>query len=154
MVDILNAAPGIVGAGGAGGLLLVLVLYLVKANRDDRTQHRETVAALTKEHRDENADLEQKIDRLEARIDDLQRLVDDERGLRRDAEDRAARAESQLAVLQRVTGAAHAPATTRLPPPQHLANGEATNPYLEARGDQPGAGRGSAPRGPRPHQEP
>lgn len=132
MVDILTAAPGIIGAGGAGGLLLILVIYLIKANRDDRTQHRETVAALTAEHRNENAELEAKIDRLEQRIDDLQKLVDDERRVRRDAEDRAARAESELAVLRQTLGAAYGPATTRLPPaPPH---GEVdTHPRLHPR---------------------
>ena len=132
MVEILTAAPGIIGAGGAGGLLLILVIYLVKANRDDRTQHRETVAALTAEHRNENLELEAKIDRLEARIDDLQKLVDDERRVRRDAEDRAARAESELAVLRQTIGAAYGPATTRLPPAP--PNGEAdTHPRLHPR---------------------
>lgn len=135
MSEILTAAPGLAGAG-AGGLLLLLVMYLVKANRDDRIQHRETVAALTAEHRQEDADVEAKIARLEKRIDELQRLVDDERDLRRAAQDRAARAESEAATLRQATGASYDPATTRLAPPPLGGLAPGANPLED--GDGPG----------------
>ncbi|MBP2370203.1 hypothetical protein [Pseudonocardia parietis] len=118
MADILSLAPVLTGASGAG-LLVLFVMYLVKANRDDRLQHRETIAALREEHRREVAGLEGKIDRLEKRIDDLQGLVDTERQARRDAQEEAHRAEvrasiaeQRLAALMQVSGGAHDPATT------------------------------------------
>lgn len=124
MAEILSAAPALVGAG-SGGLLLLAFMYLVKANRDDRHQHRETVAALRAEHRQEVEGLDAKLDRLGKRLDELQRLVDDEREMRRAAQDRAARAESEAATLRHLTGAAHDAATAWLapPPPGGMAAG-------------------------------
>lgn len=123
MAEILSAAPGLAGVG-AGGTLLLLVAYLFKSNRDDRSQHREIVDALREQHREESGDLEAKIDRLETRIDELQNVIDSERALRRDAQDQAARAEArasaaeaQYLALRHMMGADDAPATTRLPPP-------------------------------------
>lgn len=120
MAEILAAVPGLAGAG-VGGLLLLLVMYLLKANRDDRQQHRETVAAFREEHRREVADLETKIDRLEQRIDDLHKAVDVEREQRREAQDAKSRAETRAAAaeatLRQVTGGVHGPATSWLPPP-------------------------------------
>lgn len=138
MAELLSAAPGLAGAG-FGGLLLLLVVYLLKWEREGRIQHRETVAALKTEHRDEGKSLESKIDRLEARIDELQKVIDAERSLRRDAQDQAARAEaraaaaeSHAAALRQLMGAGHDPASTWLPP----------SPELPARPVDPGDGLG------------
>lgn len=127
MGEIIAAVPGLAGAG-VGGLLLLLVMYLLQANRADRTQHRETVTALRTEYREESKDFEAKIDRLETRIADLEKVVDTERSLRRDAQDtasraesRAATAESQLFALREARGGADDPATTWLASPPNSA---------------------------------
>lgn len=132
MGEILSAAPGFIGAG-ASGLLIFLVIVLIKANRDDRAQHRETLAAVREDHRKEATDLMAKIDRLEKRLDDLQRVLDDQRELRRAAEDRAGRAAAQLAALEQVTGVAHDPATTRLAPPSTAGMAPGPDPDDERR---------------------
>lgn len=148
MGEILGAVPGLAGAG-AGGLLLLLVMYLVKANRDDRGQHRETVTALRAEHATQVKDLQDRIDRLDKKVDELQRLVDDERELRRAAEDRAGRAEAQLSAWQQVTGgAADGPATTRLPPAPPVGMAPGPDP-VDDRG-HPGGGQGGRRRRPSP----
>lgn len=122
MSELLAALPGIASLG-TGGVLLVLVGYLIKANRDDRAQHQETVAALTAERGKEAGDQQGRIDRLENRIDELQAQVDVERELRRAAQDnaaaavaRAAAAELQYTALRQVMGADRDPATSWLPP--------------------------------------
>lgn len=137
MGEILTAVPGLAGAG-AGGLLLLLVMYLLKSNRDDRAQHRETVAALRAEHRQEVEGLDAKLDRLGKRIDELQRLVDDERELRRAAQDRAARAESEAATLRHMTGTAHDAATAWLPPPPVGGMAPGPDPVDDSRGPDRG----------------
>jgi vacuolar-type H+-ATPase subunit I/STV1 len=113
-VDLATLVP----AGGIAGVLALVILYLLNANRQDRIEHRNerqerdrAMAAQREEHRAEMADLRreygEQIARLESRVDQVEREMEDERQARIAAEAtaateriRAATAEHQLALIR------------------------------------------------------
>jgi multidrug resistance efflux pump len=87
-----SALTTLVPAGGLGGVLLVLVGYLLRQIPADRADYR---ASLTEEqHRTEAA--EKRLTAALERIERVQALVDEERQKRRDAETIAATAQQEL----------------------------------------------------------
>lgn len=85
--------PGGLGAVGTGGLLVMVVLYLLNANRQDRKEYQEAVDKAEKRADDAEA----RRSAADARLDALQQALDEARAARRAAEDRAALAERELA---------------------------------------------------------
>ena len=90
------------GSLGIAGALVVVIIYLLAANRTDRSQYREALASMQASYSKELATLRQ-------RVDDLETEVDLERDERRRAQDNAAdasrraiSAEARLAQLERL----------------------------------------------------
>lgn len=69
------------GAGGVGGILLAVIVYLLRTNQSDRKDYREAVS-----------DWEGQFDDQVDRYRELQQRLDEERDLRRKAEDSQSRA--------------------------------------------------------------
>jgi cell division protein FtsB len=111
---------------GVAAALVIVIGYLLAANRSDRAQHRETVTALITQHAADRVSDKAKLAQLSQRVDDLEAEVDLERDERRKAQDlaadaqrRAVAAEAQIALYHRITegGSGDRPATTYLDPP-------------------------------------
>lgn len=81
------------GSLGIAGALVLVIVYLLAANRTDRSQYREALASLTAQY---SAD----ISALRKRVDDLEAEVDLERDERRRAQDNAAEASRRAAVAE------------------------------------------------------
>jgi hypothetical protein len=91
--DLANLLPaGGLGAVGVGGLLVMVVLYLLNANRVDRKEYQEAIDKA--EARADAAEARRAA--LDARMDGLQQALDEARAARRAAEDKAALAEREL----------------------------------------------------------
>jgi hypothetical protein len=92
-VDLAQLVPaGGLGAVGVGGLLVMVILYLLNANRVDRKEYQEAIDKA--EGRADAADARRIA--LEARMDGLQQALDEARAARRAAEDTAALVEREL----------------------------------------------------------
>lgn len=89
-----SALATLVPAGGLGTIFLVLVGYLLKQIPADRAEYREDLS----EERGRTVAAEARTDAALERAELAQLQVDEERRLRRDAETRAAAAESKLEV--------------------------------------------------------
>jgi len=118
-VDLATLVP----AGGIAGVLAFVILYLLNSNRQDRIEHRnerkerdQAMAAQREEHRREMADLRrdhgEQIARLESRVDQVEKELEDERRARVAAE--ATAATERL----RATAAEHQLALIKLSPPR------------------------------------
>lgn len=114
MVELLTLSPQLLSAG-AGGLLIVFVVVLIRMLFAENTAHAKAIEAENVQHAKDIAAVVERADRAEQRVITAQQALDAERALRHEAENRAATAEAQLAIWQ--VGAAHDPASTRLPPP-------------------------------------
>ncbi|MGI5213042.1 hypothetical protein [Plantactinospora sp. CA-290183] len=94
MGELANFIPaGGVGAFGVGGLLVMVVGYLLNANRADRKEYQEAIDKAEK-RADEAA---RRTDAAEQRAEGLQQAVDEARSARRATEDRLAILERELA---------------------------------------------------------
>lgn len=86
-MDLGQLLPaGGLGAVGAGGLLVLVILYLLNANRVDRREYQEAIDKA-----------EARADKAETRAEALQLALDEARSARRTAEDKAHLAERELA---------------------------------------------------------
>lgn len=104
-MDVLSQLPDLAPLG-LGGSLVLVILYLLRANHVDRRDAREAVAAATAAHAAEVKKLNEQIAARDERLDDLDKEVDHERLRRRNAEDaaslhfrRAAVAEAHIEAL-------------------------------------------------------
>jgi chromosome segregation ATPase len=87
---------GGLGAVGAGGALLGVVIYLLNANRVDRREYQEAI-----DRAEARADAaEARLRAAESRMDGVQQALDEARTARRAAEDKAALAERELGRYQ------------------------------------------------------
>lgn len=94
MDDLATLVPaGGLGAVGVGGLLVMVVGYLLNANRADRKEYQEAIDRAER-RADEAA---RRTYAAEQRAEALQRAVDEARMARRAAEDRLAMLERELA---------------------------------------------------------
>jgi hypothetical protein len=103
-VDIFAQLPNLAGVG-LGGTLVFVILYLLRSNYNDRSQHRDMVASVEASHKDDLKSRDDRISSLRKEIADLESEVDRERDLRRQAEDRAAIAERAALVNEARTSA-------------------------------------------------
>lgn len=144
MGDIFNQLPAL-GGVGLGGTLVFVILYLLRANYNDRTQHKELVVALRASHKEDADEADKKIDRLEKRIDTLDQEVDRERAARRAAQEAQGIAEGRALALQAVIEGRHydqppAPARPQVDPwarPQAIDGGTGPGSHNDDQADRP-----------------
>ncbi|MFY1674827.1 hypothetical protein ACN27G_33640 [Plantactinospora sp. WMMB334] len=84
--------PGGFSAVGVGGLLVMIVAYLLNANRADRKEYQEAIDRAEKRA----DDAARRTDAAEQRAEGLQQAVDEARRARRAAEDALALLEREL----------------------------------------------------------
>ncbi|MDG4791423.1 hypothetical protein O7626_36965 [Micromonospora sp. WMMD1102] len=93
MDELARLLPsGGLGAVGVGGLLVMIVSYLLNANRADRKEYQEAIDRA--ERRADDA--ARRTDAAEHRAEELQQAVDEARRARRAAEDALAIVEREL----------------------------------------------------------
>lgn len=85
----MEGLEALVPAGGVAGVLAMVIGYLLNANRRDRQDYRQAVAA----EREQRA-------KAEAETDAVERQLDDERERRRAAEDATAKALAEITGLR------------------------------------------------------
>lgn len=103
MDDLAAFLPaGGLGAFGVGGLLVMVVGYLLNANRADRREYQEAIDRAEKRA----DDAERRSYAAEQRAEGLQQALDEARRARRAAEDRLALLERELARYRQDGGGA------------------------------------------------
>lgn len=85
---------------GVAGALVLVISYLLLANRTDRAQQQTTITDLAVRHAADRAADRAELATLRKRVDDLEAEVDLERDERRRAEDRAAEAGRRAAAAE------------------------------------------------------
>jgi hypothetical protein len=133
-VDVLSQLPDLAPLG-LGGSLVLVILYLLRANHVDRAQAREAREAMDKQHADEVAELNKRLASRDERLDELDDEVDHERKKRRTAEDAAAlhwrrayAAEAHIAAMTGQRGPTLAVEDTAPQRPRHQLDGADDGP--------------------------
>lgn len=85
---------------GVAGALVIVIGYLLAANRTDRAQYRASLAEVVAQHAADRASDRAELAALRLRVENLETEVDLERDERRRAQDRAADADRRAAAAE------------------------------------------------------